>query len=227
VAVVAIMLGLGTPVGAADSGWTIDAFRSDIAIRPDGSLAVLESIDVDFDGLQKHGIFRDIPTRYQYDDTHDRLYRLAVQSVTDAAGRSLTYQVTSGDVTEIKIGDPGRTVSGKQSYRIRYTVAGALNAFADHDELYWNVNGDQWGVPTKTAIASVTAPAGAIQRATCFEGPIGSTESCTQASTADRADFRAIRPFAPGEQLTVVTALKTGAVSVGPPILTGRPRWSC
>jgi len=174
VAVIAMLVALAAPARAADTGWAIDQFRSDITIRPDGSLAILESIDVDFDGLQKHGIFRDIPTRYQYDDTHDRLYHLTVQSVTDAAGRSVTYQVTAGDVTEIKIGDPGRTVSGKQSYRIRYTVAGALNAFADHDELYWNVNGDQWGIPTKAAVASVTAPPGAIQRATCFEGPTGS-----------------------------------------------------
>jgi len=185
-AVVAVLVAMAVPARAADTGWTIDQFRADIAIRPDGSLAILESIDVDFDGLQKHGIFRDIPTRYQYDDTHDRLYRLAVQSVTDASGHAVTYQVTAGDVTEIKVGDPGRTVSGKQSYRIRYTVAGALNSFADHDELYWNVNGDRWGVPTKLAIASVTAPAGAIQRVTCFQGPTGSTESCTPLCSGPR-----------------------------------------
>ena len=224
VAVIAMLVALAAPASAADTGWTIDQFRSDITIRPDGSLAILESIDVDFGGLQKHGIFRDIPTRYQYDDTNDRLYRLAVQSITDASGRAVTYQVTAGDVTEIKIGDANRTVSGKQSYRIRYTVAGALNAFADHDELYWNVNGDQWGVPTKVATASVTVPAGAIQKVTCFQGPTGSTESCTPANTADRGDFKATRSLAPGEQLTVVIALKPGAVSVATPILTGRPR---
>jgi len=224
IAVIAMLVAMAAPARAADTGWTIDQFRSDITIRPDGSLAILESIDVDFAVLQKHGIFRDIPTRYEYDDTRDRLYRLAVQSVTDAAGRAVTYQVTAGDVTEIKIGDPGRTVSGKQTYRIRYTVAGALNSFADHDELYWNVNGDQWGVQTKVASASVTAPTGAIQKVTCYQGPTGSTESCTPANTADRADFRATRALAPGEQLTVVTALKFGAVSVPAPILTSRPR---
>src|SRR5258706_5676338 len=105
---------MAAPARAADTGWTIDAFRADITIRADGSLAIAESIDVDFDGLQKHGIFRDLPTRYRYDDTHDRLYRLSVQSVTDASGHGLTYQVSAGDtVTEIKIGDPGRTVNGK------------------------------------------------------------------------------------------------------------------
>ena len=224
IAVVGMLVAMSAPARAADTGWTIDQFRSDITVRPDGSLAILESIDVDFGGLQKHGIFRDIPTRYQYDDTHDRLYRLAVQSVTDASGRAVTYQVSAAEVTEIKIGDPGRTVSGKQTYRIRYTVAGALSAFADHDELYWNVNGEGWGVPTKVATASVTAPAGAIQKVTCFQGPTGSTDSCTPSSTTDRADFRATRPLAPGEQLTVVTALKPGAVAVPGPILTSRPR---
>ncbi|HEY8757857.1 MAG TPA: DUF2207 domain-containing protein [Candidatus Limnocylindria bacterium] len=225
IAVVGMLVAMSAPARAADTGWTIDQFRSDITIRPDGSLAILESIDVDFSGLQKHGMFRDIPTRYQYDDTHDRLYRLAVQSVTDASGRAVTYQVTAGDVTEIKIGDPGRTVSGKQTYRIRYTVAGALNAFADHDELYWNVNGDQWGVPTTIARANVLVPAvGALQRVACFQGSTGSTEPCVADIGGNTAVFGSTHALPPGEQLTIVAALAKGAVAVPPPILTSRPR---
>lgn len=223
-AVVALLIVVAVPA-SADEGWTIDSFHADIAIQPDGSLAIVESIDVDFDGLQQHGILRDIPTRYRYDDTQDRLYRLAVQGVTDGAGRSLPYQVSVGDaVTEIKIGDAARTLSGKQSYRIRYTVAGALNAFADHDELFWNVNGDRWGVPMAAVTATVTAPAAAIQRVTCFEGVTGSTTPCRPSNSADRADFVATRPFAAGEQLTIVTALRPGAVTVAAPVLTERPR---
>jgi uncharacterized protein (TIGR04222 family) len=226
VAVIAMVFAMAAPARAADTGWTIDQFRSDITIRPDGSLTILESIDVDFDGLQKHGILRDIPTRYRYDDTRDRLYRLSVQSVTDASGRGVTYQVSSGDtITEIKIGDPGRTVSGKQTYRIRYMVAGALNAFADHDELYWNVNGEQWGVPTTIARANVLVPAvGALQRVTCFQGRTGSTEPCVAATGGNLASFGSTRGFSPGEQLTIVAALAKGAVTVGPPELVGRPR---
>lgn len=41
----------------------------------------------------------------------------------------------------IKIGDPGVLVSGTQRYVISYTVDGVLNSFAEHDELYWNVDG--------------------------------------------------------------------------------------
>jgi uncharacterized protein (TIGR04222 family) len=224
-AVIALTIAGTIPVAAADAGWTIDAFRADITIRPDGSLAIIETIDVDFGGLEKHGIFRTIPTKYRYNDRQDRTYALSVDSVTDRSGRSWKYQLTRGDAaTEIKIGDAARTLSGKQSYRIAYRIDGALNAFPDHDELFWNVNGAEWDVPTRAASASVTAPAGAIQRVTCFEGPAGSTAPCRSTSTADRAELTATRPFAPGEQLTLVMALRTGAVAVGAPTLVDRPR---
>jgi uncharacterized membrane protein len=220
IAVVAIVVLAASPA-SADSGWTIRSFDADITIRGDGSLAIVEAIDVDFGYLEKHGIFRDIPTRYRYDDTRDRLYRVSVQRVTDATGRSMTFQVTVGSaLTEIKIGDPGRTVSGRQSYRITYTVDGALNAFADHDELYWNVNGADWGVPTLAASARVTAPAGAIGQTACFEGPTGSAERCKVTGTT----FNAARSLSPGEQLTIVASLSKGAVAVAPPMLVDRPR---
>jgi len=225
IAVAAVIVAAAAPAAATDTGWTIDAFGADIAIRPDGSIAVVEAIDVDFDGLAKHGIFRFIPTRYRYDETHDRLYHLSVQGVTDAAGRPITYQVSSGEtMSELRIGDPNRTVNGKQTYRIRYTVAGALNAFADHGELYWNVNGDQWGVPAKLVAASVTAPSGAIQRVTCFQGPRGSTAPCRATNTADRAEFAATGSLVATEELTIVTALKPGVVAVAAPVLVERPR---
>ena len=224
-AVVALTIAAATPVAAADTGWTIESFRSDIAIRSTGAFTIVETIDVDFGGLQKHGIFRTIPTRYRYDDRRDRTYALSVDSVTDRNGRPWMYQLTKGDAaTEIKIGDAARTLTGKQSYRITYTVGGALNAFPDHAELFWNVTGDQWAVPMLASSASVTAPGGAIERVACFEGPAGSIAACRSTSATDRAEFSATRPLGPGEQLTVVTSLRGGAVAVGAPFLVDRPR---
>ena len=225
VAVAALTATAVAPAAAADTSWHVGAFRADIAIRSNGNLNIVEAIDVDFAGLQKHGIFRVIPTRYRYDDSRDRLYGIFVHGVTDATGRALIYQVSKGDAaTEIKIGDPGRTVSGRQSYRISYTITGALNTFADHDELYWNVNGDKWDVPMSIVGASVAGPTGAIQRVTCFQGAAGSTEPCAPLNSASGADFKATRPLPAGEQLTIVTALKPGAVAVSAPDLVDRPR---
>jgi len=211
--------------GAADTGWTITSFESDIRVQADSSLAVHEVIRVDFGGLQKHGIFRDIPFRYDHDSQHDRVYRISVSSVGDGKGRSWPYETSDqGVYREIKIGDPDRTVSGRQTYVIDYLVRGALNAFSDHDELFWNVNGSQWPVPTEATRAVVSVPAGSLQRITCYQGPEGSTAPCVSSRQGDDATFSATGPMNPGEQLTVVTAIANGAVANPTPILVARPR---
>ena len=188
-------------------------------MQKDSSLHIVEAIDADFGGLQKHGIFRTIPVRYQWDDTHIRVYRLQVRSVTDAAGKGIRYELSDqGAAKVIKIGDPDRTVSGRQTYRITYDVSGAMNAFADHDELFWNVNGGSWDVRTQAISATVHAPAD-LQRATCYQGPAGSDEACRFTTTTNGADFAATRPFAPRGQLTIVAALAKGVVAEPAPII--------
>ena len=197
----------------------IERFAADITIQKDSSLHIVEAIDADFGPQQKHGIFRTIPVRYQWDDTHVRVYQLQVRSVTDAAGKGIRYETSDQGASKvIKIGDPDRTVSGRQTYRITYDVSGAMNAFADHDELFWNVNGGSWDVRAQAVTATVHAPA-ALQRATCYQGPAGSDEACRFTTTANGADFAATRPFAPRGQLTVVAALAKGAVAEPAPII--------
>jgi hypothetical protein len=129
-----------------------------------------------------------------------------------------------GPNLRIRIGDPDRTVSGPQSYRIAYTVRGALNAFEDHDELYWNVNGADWSVPSESVSARLVVPAGALQRTECFQGPTGSTESCRMEADDSEGAFEATRPLRPGEQLTLVAGLAKGAVPPPEPILRSKPR---
>jgi uncharacterized membrane protein YgcG len=221
-ALVAALLMVAAPA-AADEGWIIDRFASDIEIQHDGSLIVNDAIDVDFQTLRdRHGIFRVIPVRYQWDPDPKmvRVYRVDVQSVRDANGRGLTYETTQGGGDlQIKIGDADKIVTGKQSYRITYTVRGALNAFADHDELFWNVNGGEWSVPTRAVSATVHTAFDALTTVTCFEGPLGSTKTCQSSVSPQRAAFSATSPLPAGDQLTVVTALRKGAVVVPAPVL--------
>jgi uncharacterized membrane protein len=216
--VFAAVLLLATPA-SADEGWVIQRFAADITIRKDSSLHIVEAIDADFGGLQKHGIFRNIPVRYQWDDTHLRVYDLRVRSVTDANGKGIRYETSDqGAFKMIKIGDPDRTVSGRQTYRITYDLAGAMNAFSDHDELFWNVNGGAWDVRAQAVTATVHAPA-APQRIACYQGAAGSDEACQSATTSSGATFAATRPFAPRGQLTIVAALAKGVVDEPEPIL--------
>jgi uncharacterized membrane protein YgcG len=203
----------------ADDGWVIERFAADITIEKDASLHIVEAIDANFGGLQKHGIFRTIPVRYQWDDTHLRIYRLQVRSVTDGSGKGVQYETSDQGASKmIKIGDPNRTVSGRQAYRITYDVSGAMNAFADHDELFWNVNGGLWDVRAQAVTATVHAPA-APQQVTCYQGAAGSDEACRFTITSSGAEFAATRPLAPRGQLTIVAALAKGVVAEPTPII--------
>jgi len=223
IAVLLSAAAVGLAAGA-DTGWTIQRFAADIAIQADGSLRVDESIDVDFGTLQRHGIFRNVPIRYEYDATRERVYDLSVRGVTDANGRNLTYERTNeGPYAVIKIGDADRTLTGAQTYRISYDVRGALNAFGDHDELFWNATGGDWSVPIRAASATVIVKGG-VTAVACFEGPTGSQAPCRSTSTPARAEYAATRAFAPGEQLTIVTALAKGTVPVPAPKLEHKAR---
>ena len=226
--VVAAALLIAAAPAAADAGWVIERFASDIEVQRDGGLLVTEAIDVDFQLLSdRHGIFRDIPVRYQWDPdpTLVRVYQVSVQSVRDAAGRALKYEISqNGANLQIKIGDANKIVVGKQTYRITYSVRGALNAFLDHDELFWNVNGGDWPVATQLVTATVHSAFDAFTTVTCFEGPLGSKKACQSSVSSQRAAFSATTALPAGQQLTVVTAMRKGAVTIPAPFLERRER---
>ena len=213
-----------SPTVHADEGWVITSFHSDITVATDSTLAVTEDIRVDFGSLQKHGIFRTIPLRYRYDGSNDRYYLLEVKSVTDGSKALIHSEAIDHDNDVIKIGDPARVVSGANRYVISYTVQGALNSFADHDELFWNVDGALWPVPKRSVTAAVNLPSRAFQKAACYQGPTGSREGCTSASSGQTVSFSSTRQLASGEQMSVVTALNQGVVNVPPPLLEARNR---
>ena len=212
------------PTVHADEGWVITSFHSDITVSTDSTLTVTEDIRVDFGSLQKHGIFRTIPLRYRYDDSTDRYYLLEVKSVTDGSKALIHSETIDHDYDVIKIGDPARLVSGANRYVISYTVRGAMNSFADHDELFWNVDGALWPVAKRSVSSTVSLPARAFQKAACYQGPTGSRESCTFAINGQAVTFSSTRQLGSGEQMSVVTALNQGVVDVPPPLLEARNR---
>jgi uncharacterized membrane protein YgcG len=210
---------------AARASESIGNYDVQITIQPNGEISVVETIDYDFDGEEHHGITRDIPTRLRYDDTYDRLMPIRIDSVTGSPGTPVQYEVSdAGDgKTEIRIGDPDQLITGAHTYRIAYTVQGALNAFENHDELYWNAIGDEWALVIDHVTVEVSAP-GKILGVACFQGPLGSSLECDRATASGAtARFTQSRLF-PFEALTVVVGVEKGAVTVPPPILD--ERWS-
>jgi hypothetical protein len=217
-------IGLAGSAAHADEGWVITSFHSTIGISADSTLTVQEDINVDFGSQQKHGIFRTIPLRYRYDDAHDRYYSLEVVSVTDGVKPITHTDSIDNDNYVIQIGDPYYLVTGANRYVITYKVAGVLNSFSDHDELFWNVDGALWPVPKESVTATVTLPANSFQKASCYQGPTGSREACAYASSDSTVSFNSTRQLGSGEQMSIVIALNKGAVTVPPPMLEARKR---
>ena len=197
----------------------------EIRILEDGDLAVTETIDYDFGPELRHGIFRTIPTRFHHDDVYDRVYPIRDVAVESPTAPSDVEVSEEGGSTVIRVGDPDVEISGRHTYALSYRVEGALNAFPDHDELYWNAIGDEWQAPIERVRVDVSAPA-AVQRVACFQGWEGVERTCAAARPATagpRGSRRAGRLLA-YEGLTIVVAIPKGVVPEPSPIL--EERWS-
>lgn len=193
----------------------INSFNSEIFINSDGTIDVREDIEYDFQYAERHGIYRDIP--YNYDYGYKRYsIKIDVDKVTDFGGNPYQYQVSaSGGLVHIRIGDPDTTVTGVRGYRIEYTVRGAIAYFEDHDELYWNVTGDEWRVQILRAGADVRFDGQTDEgvEAECYTGSRGSTsKDCSYEISAGKVVFRASDSLWAGQGFTVVVGVPKGMI---------------
>lgn len=190
--------------------WEIEHFHSEITVNADSTIHVIEVIDVEF-FTEKRGIFREIPIRYYDEYRQGSSLEIDVLSVKDKSGAEWEYQVTeSGGYITIRIGNPSIYLDGKQSYAIEYTVDKALGYFGDHDELYWDVTGNDWFVPILSSSAIVHLPDGVTEQPAlkCFTGAYGSTEEdCDTFYEGGIANFDA------SDFLTIVVGWQKGLVA--------------
>jgi uncharacterized protein (TIGR04222 family) len=222
-AAAALLVLFAGPAWAQSTQEVIHDYTVEIQILSDGHLKITETIDYDFGSTRHHGIFRTIPTRFPYDEVNDRIYPIDDVSAQSDAPDDVDVS-EEGSFTKIRVGDPDVEISGRHTYTLTYRVEGALNAFPDHDELYWNAIGDEWQAPIERARVTVTAP-GSIQRVTCFQGYQGSTEPCARSEArGETATFSPGRPLDPFEGMTVVVATPKGGVAEPVPVLD--ERWS-
>ncbi|QQS44683.1 DUF2207 domain-containing protein [Candidatus Roizmanbacteria bacterium] len=201
------------------SGEYISSYTSTIQVQKDGQISVNEEILYDFGTDERHGIFRKIPT----DKTNEegKVYRMDIEdiSVDDENGTAYPFEtLREGDMLVLKIGDPDKTITGRHTYVIRYTVAGALTYFTESDELYWEAIGSDSNVPIAQATAVVKLPEEISEEQiqyTCFVGSAASTatDRCTVAVSGYQLMYSS-EHLVPYEGLTVVARFPMGVVSV-------------
>lgn len=200
---------------------TLEEFNASITVNSDATLDVVESLRFRFDGSW-NGVFRSIPVEMEDSrGLRDRL-RLDVRSVVDAAGTPLRYELSrEGRNRKIKIWVPD-AVDRTETVAIRYGVSNGLRFFENHDELYWNVTGNDWEVPIQRAVARVILPEGATgRRVSAFTGAWGSRTNDATITELEEGFLFEVEDLAYREGMTAVVGWDPGVVERPTPVDRG------
>lgn len=207
---------LPDPAAAAER---ILAFHSQITVREDGGMRVVETIRVAAEGQRiRHGIYRDFPTEYR-DRMGDR-YRVGFHVVSvqrDHRPEAYHLQRRTNGV-RVYMGSRDTILRpGTHTYTLSYRTDRELGFFKDHDELYWNVTGNGWAFPIAKASASVSLPAAippSAVRMKAYTGVAGARGQAYQASqdAGGTVHFATTRPLGPHQGLTIVVSWPKGYV---------------
>jgi len=211
VALAALVL---TTPAAAQRSLAITKFEAHIVVGTDGSVDVTEMITARFSG-KWNGIYRTVPVDYHTPQGFNWSLRLSETSATTDDGAPLKLESSrAGHFQKFKIWVPSAEDVTRTVW-LHYRVAGGLRFFDDHDELYWNITGDEWDTPIESASAEITLPEGASGvRAIAFNGVYGSTARDAKVKI-DGGTVRVRMPKALGfqEGVTAVVGWNTGLVA--------------
>ncbi|MDT8368116.1 MAG: DUF2207 domain-containing protein [Longimicrobiales bacterium] len=171
---------------AAAQGRSLRAERIDVdlTVTTTGSLLVRERIRYRFSGPW-NGVFRAIPTRYEGPGGFDYRLDLDLRGVS-IEGRSEAPRVetrrSKGEVRwQVWVPDAENTV---RTVVFEYRVRNALRFFEGHDELYWNLIGDDSEIEFGEAAARVVLPAGVTGlRSAAWVGGYGERDASVRIDT--------------------------------------------
>ncbi len=230
-----VFLGLLLPAPAlAQRSLVIERFDSDIRVQADGDVFVNETLRVRFSGSW-NGVYRVLSLQHENAEGGAELLRVDLIGATDDAGNTLKVDSRRrrNDIRwQVWVPDANDAV---RTFTLRYVVHNAIRFFdADtaraYEELYWNVNGNDWEVPIEGIGARVTLPDGVVPlQSAAYTGRAGSKASdATIRTSGNVVEFRATRALDPGETLTVATGWPAGAVArppAPPPLLLALTGW--
>ncbi len=212
-AMVTLAVTVVTTPGAAQRSLAIKSFDATIRVNRDASIEVTETIVAEFTGSW-NGIYRSIPVKYRTAQGFNWTLGLDILGATDGQGSDL--RIESGrerHYAKIKMWVPGAE-NATRTVVLRYRATNGLRFFEEHDELYWNVTGDEWDVPIEAAAATVELPPGTEGvRAIAFNGVYGSRDQDASVEISGTT-IRIAMPEALGyrEGLTAVVGWNKGVV---------------
>jgi uncharacterized membrane protein len=188
-------------------------FDAQIQVRADGTIEVTEVMEAQFTGAW-HGIYRTIPVEYTDDAGLNYTLLLDEISATDGDGQKLKLeQNREGRYIKFKIYVP-EAEDATRTILLHYRVLDAVRFFPDHDELYWNVTGNEWQDPVEFVTAHIELPAGITGlHAIAYTGLSGShAEDARVEISGNIVDIRSTRRLGYRQGLTAVVGFDKGFV---------------
>ena len=206
---------------SAQRSYSIEHFDALIRVNRDASIDVTETITARFVGSY-NGLYRTIPIKYRNAQGLNWTLGVSLQSARDDAGRDLRVETSrEGANVKYKVWIPG-AVNATRTLVLRYHATNGLRFFDEHDELYWNVTGNEWEVPLGVASAEIELPPNTMGvRAIAFDGVYGATtRDATVTIDGSVVHIAMPHPLGYHEGLTAVVGWDKGVVTA--PTVTDR-----
>ena len=125
-------------------GESIKNYDVFITIQKDGILNISENINYNFDGRQKHGIYRKIPLKFGSE--------VEVFNVLKNGKKENFDIFDEAEYKIVKIGKQDVLLeNGIYNYQIDYKMKKAITEYRNQYEIYFNGIGQEWGVPIEKA----------------------------------------------------------------------------
>lgn len=193
----------------------IQRFTVEAELSKNRLFQVKETIEYDFGDTDRHGMFRFIPDEFI---VNNKRWDTGLRFLGAELNQLLVpFRVSSQGVFKIiRIGDPQTTVTGRQLYTILYQANRVVRDETDHQELYWNVTGNDWEIPIQEAefVLKGPMPTGVD----CRTGLAGSQRTDCEASSGLDGVTRVFikEPLRAHEGLTVALKYPLGTFDPRP-----------
>ena len=169
------------PSYLAAKKFDLDDLRIRAEVQPDGRLKVFEAITFDFDGRFRY-VFRTIPLKPGESISEIRVVDDSHSLIESSSQKPGTYQVKrSSSRVEIRWNFQAR--NEERTFRLDYTVNGAIRKHLDVAELWWAFVGPDWSRPFRHIEARIE-----------FASPISPSDLETRAWWRGSRPTRSLHP---------------------------------